>query len=96
MLKLKKARDPESRPELRGWPAIAEYLAMPKSTVHRWAKEGMPVRRQGRNVVADPNELNVWLQRSSGEPLGVHVATPDSNLLSDLKASIAARKKPRR
>jgi len=62
--------------ELRGWPAIAQFLAMPISTSHRWAKEGMPVRREGRNVVASPEELNRWLQRTSGEAAGVHVATP--------------------
>ena len=27
----------------------------------------MPVRREGRNVVASPDELNQWLQRTSGE-----------------------------
>jgi len=51
-------RPPKAPSELRGWPAIAQFLAMPHSTVHRWAKEGMPVRREGRNVVASPEELN--------------------------------------
>jgi len=49
---------PMASSELRGWPAIAQFLAMPQSTVARWAKEGMPVRREGRNVVASPEELN--------------------------------------
>ena len=56
---------PGQTSELRGWPAIARFLGMPNSTVHRWAKEGMPVRREGRNVVANPEELNQWLQRTS-------------------------------
>jgi hypothetical protein len=77
--------------ELRGWPAIAQFLGMPNSTAHRWAKEGMPVRREGRNVVASPEELNQWLQRTSGE-VGVHVATPGSDLLKDLRASLAVQK----
>jgi hypothetical protein len=59
--------------ELRGWPSIAQFLGLPNSTVHRWAKEGMPVRREGRNVVAIPEELNQWLQRTSGEAAGVQV-----------------------
>jgi hypothetical protein len=59
--------------ELRGWLAIANFLGMPNSTVHRWAKEGMPIRREARNVVASPEELNQWLQRTSGEGAGVHV-----------------------
>jgi hypothetical protein len=58
---------PSNSSELRGWPAIAQFLGMPNSTVHRWAKEGMPVRRERRNVVASPEQLNQWLQRTSGE-----------------------------
>jgi predicted DNA-binding transcriptional regulator AlpA len=77
---------------LRGWPAIAQFLGMPNSTVHRWAKDGMPVRREGRNVVASPEELNQWLQRTSGEPVGVHVVSPGSDLLKDLRASLAVQK----
>lgn len=79
----------EKSVELRGWPAIARFLGMPNSTAHRWAKEGMPLRRDGRNVVASPDELNQWLQRTSGEAVGVHVANADADLLKDLKASLA-------
>src|ERR1700682_2420006 len=61
---------PAKSSELRGWPSIAQFLGMPKSTAQRWAKEGMPVRRAGRNVVASPAELNRWLQRPSGEAVG--------------------------
>jgi hypothetical protein len=83
---------PTKSSELRGWPAIAQFLGMPNSTVHRWAKEGMPVRREGRNVVASPEELNQWLQRTSGEVVSVHVVTPGSDLLKDLRASLAVQK----
>jgi hypothetical protein len=79
--------------DLRGWPVIAGFLGMPNSTVHRWAKEGMPVRREGRNVVANPDELNRWLQRTSGEAAGVHLVTPGSDLLKDLRASVAAQER---
>jgi hypothetical protein len=51
----------------------------------------MPVRREGRNVVAIPDELNQWLQRTSGEAAGVHVASSGSDLLKDLRASVAAQ-----
>ena len=92
-LKGKNATSPrKASSDLRGWSAIAQFLGLPNSTVHRWAKEGMPVRREGRNVVANPEELNQWLQRSSGEAIGVHVVTPGSDLLKDLRASIAGRK----
>src|SRR5271169_5115847 len=91
--KAKSASTPsKASSDLRGWPAIAQFLGMPISTVHRWAKEGMPVRREGRNVVASPEELNRWLQRTSGEAAGVHVVTPGSDLLKDLRASVAAQK----
>jgi hypothetical protein len=83
---------PSKSSDLRGWPAIAQFLGMPISTIHRWAKEGMPVGREGRNVVASPEELNRWLQRTSGEAAGVHVVTPGSDLLKDLRASVAAQK----
>jgi hypothetical protein len=85
---------PSTSSDLRGWPAIARFLSLPNSTVHRWAKEGMPVRREGRNVVANPEELNRWLQQTSGEATGVHVASPGSDLLKDLRASLAAQKAP--
>lgn len=32
---------------LKGWAAIAEFLKIPGATVHRWAKAGMPVKREG-------------------------------------------------
>jgi hypothetical protein len=83
---------PSQTSELRGWPAIARFLGMSNSTAHRWAKEGMSVRREGRNVVASPEELNRWLQRTSGEAVGVHVVTPGSDLLKDLRASLAVQK----
>ena len=89
-------RPPKPASDLRGWPAIAQFLGMPNSTVHRWAKEGMPVRREGRNVIASPDELNQWLQRTSGEAAGVHVTSPGSDLLKDLRASVAAQKSGKR
>jgi len=92
------ARAPKSElaaPELRGWEAIAVFLGMPQSTVHRWAKEGMPVRRVGRNVVATPEELNGWLQRSSGESTGTRVATAEGDLIKDLRASVEAKRQSR-
>jgi hypothetical protein len=76
---------PSKPSELRGWPVVAQFLGMPNSTIRRWAKEGMPVRREGRNVIANPEELNQWLQRTSGEAAGVHVVTPGSDLLKELR-----------
>jgi hypothetical protein len=83
---------PSKSTDLCGWPAIAQFLSIPNSTVHSWAKEGMPVRREGRNVVANPEELNGWLQSTSGEAAGVRVVTPGSDLSKDLRSSIAIKK----
>lgn len=57
----------------------------------------MPLGRQGRSVVATPEELNKWLGRESGEPL--HVATPEVDLAAELKRGLAyvrGQKKPAR
>src|SRR5580658_4085975 len=86
---------PGKSSDLRGWPAIAQFLSMPYSTAHRWAKEGMPVRRQGRNVVASPEDLNQWLRQTSGDAAGVYGVTPGSDLLKGLRASVAAQKSDR-
>ena len=51
---------------LKGWKQIAEFLGQPISVAQRWATTGMPVTRQGRFVVATPEELNNWLGRESG------------------------------
>lgn len=80
---------------LRGWPAIAAFLGQPISVVKRWAKSGMRVARDGRRVVAKPQELNVWLGReSAGEP--VQISHESTDLGSELKRGLSyVRKHPR-
>ena len=72
---------------LRGWKQIAEFLGQPVTVVQRWATTGMPVTRQGRFVVATPEELNEWLAKESGEP--VHVATKETDLSAELKRGLS-------
>ena len=43
-------------------------------------------------MVASPGDLNRWLQRITGEAVGVHVVTPGSDLLKDLRSSVAIKK----
>jgi hypothetical protein len=50
MTKRKKQSEPDD--DLNGWAEIATFLELPVSTIHRWAKQGMPVSRKGRYVVA--------------------------------------------
>lgn len=95
----KKAKQKSSPPAstiLKGWESIAKFLGQPASVAQRWGKTGMSVTRQGRIVIANPEELNRWLGREAGgEPL--HVATGDDDLAAELKRGLAfARQKKRR
>ena len=78
---------------LKGWKQIAEFLGQEVSVAQRWATTGMPVSRQGRFVVATPDELNKWLGRESGEP--VHVATNEADLSAELKRGLSYIRKER-
>jgi hypothetical protein len=85
----KKITPPKGQPQsLKGWHQISGFLSQPTSVAQRWAKDGMPVQRQGRFVTATPDELNKWLGREAGgEPL--HVATPETDLSAELKRGLA-------
>ncbi len=82
--------------KLKGWNAISEFLGQPVSVAQRWAKSGMPAKKQGRYVQASPSELNAWLGRESrGEP--VQIATENLDLGAELKRGLSfARKHHRR
>ena len=54
---------------LKGWKQIAKHLGQPVATAQRWAKTGMPARREGRFMVASPEELSRWLGREAGAAL---------------------------
>jgi hypothetical protein len=62
------------------------FLGQPVNVAQRWGREGMPVSRKGRYVIATPDELNSWLGRESGEP--VHVATSTTDLASEMKRGL--------
>src|SRR5438270_4473361 len=73
---------------LKGWQQISTFLSQPVSVAQRWAKDGMPLKRQGRFVTATPEELNKWLgPQVGGEP--VQVATADLDLSKELKRGLA-------
>jgi hypothetical protein len=72
---------------LKGWAEIARFLGQPISVAERWAKSGMPLRREGRHVTASPAELNKWLGReSAGEP--VHISAETADLSADLRRGL--------
>jgi hypothetical protein len=87
----KKTRTKKSNPEpipdvLKGRAADRPFLGQHVSVAQRWAKEGMPVKRQGRYVTTSPAELNQWLGRESGEP--VQVAIEATDLSAELKRGL--------
>jgi hypothetical protein len=81
----------KSKPDaglLKGWAQIAGFLGQPISVAERWAKSGMPVKHEGRSIMASPDELNLWLGREAhGEP--VHIATETKDLSTDLKRGLS-------
>jgi hypothetical protein len=88
-----KKPSPAGEGELRGWKAIAAYLGIPPATAHRWAEEGMPVRREGRFTVADREAISAWLGRESHMGKPAHVMTAEADIAAALKDSIAAARK---
>jgi hypothetical protein len=90
-----KSPPPDGTGALKGWAAIAHYLGIPVGTAHRWASEGMPVRREGRFTVADREAVSVWLGRESHMAKPAHVMTEDADMAAALKELIAAARKRR-
>ncbi len=82
--------------ELRGWKAIADFLALPVNIAQRWAKGGMPVHREGRFTVADAEELRQWLGRESKMPEPAHIAVNGADLATGLRESISAVRRQKR
>jgi hypothetical protein len=70
---------------------IGAYLGIGAAVAQRWAKSGMPVKRQGRFTVADPNEIRQWLGHEAHMPGAAHVVTGTGDDISAaLKESISA------
>jgi hypothetical protein len=92
----KPKQKPEASDQLKGWATIGKFLGLSSATAHRWAKAGMPVRREGRFTVADRAELEAWLGRESGMPKPAHVVTGNADISVALKDSIAAARRARK
>jgi phage terminase Nu1 subunit (DNA packaging protein) len=81
---------------LKGWQAIGSYLGIGAAAAQRWAKNGMPVRREGRFTVADADEIRRWLGREAHMPAPAYLAQPDADVAAALKQSLAAAKRQKR
>ena len=78
---------------LKGWTAIAKFLGTSPASAQGWAKQGLPVKREGRFAVADPSEVQAWLGRQSHMPKPAHILTGDADIVAALKKSISAVKR---
>jgi len=78
---------------LRGWTAIAKFMGTTPASAQGWAKQGMPVKREGRFTVADPAEIEAWLGRESHMPKAAHILTGDADLATALKDSLSTVKR---
>lgn len=77
---------------LKGWAAIAGFLGTSPASAQTWAKQGMPVKREGRFTIADPAEVQVWLGQQSHMPKPTHILTNDTDIAAALKYSISVVK----
>jgi hypothetical protein len=75
---------------LKGWAAIARFLGTSPASAQTWAKQGMPVKRDGRFTTADPAEVQAWLGQQSHMPEPAHILTNDTDITAALKDSISA------
>lgn len=75
--------------KLKGWNQIAQFLGQPVAVAQRWAKSGMPAKREGRFMTATPEELRQYLGRETGLDVPVQIATENMGLFADLKRSLS-------
>ena len=78
---------------LKGWTAIAKFLGTSPASAQTWAKQGMPVKRDGRFTVADPAEVQKWLGQQTHMPKPAHILTNNTDIAAALKESISVVKK---
>jgi hypothetical protein len=78
-----------SGPVLKGWAAIARFMGATPASAQSWAKQGMPVKREGRFMVADPAEIQAWLGRQSHMPKPAHILTGNADIAAALKDSLS-------
>jgi phage terminase Nu1 subunit (DNA packaging protein) len=78
---------------LKGWAAIAKFMGTTPASAQTWAKQGMPVKREGRFTVADPAEVQAWLGRQSHMPKPAHILTNDTDIAAALRESISVVKR---
>jgi hypothetical protein len=89
----RRTTSPETQRNLKGWAEIARFLELPATITQRWGKEGMPVRREGRHVLASTDELRRWLGTAQVSDSVESIVGNKSDLATGLKRSIAELRK---
>src|SRR2546430_15968953 len=88
--KIRTAPKPKMQTDrLKGWTKIAQFLGQPIAVAQRWARSGMPVKREGRFITASPEELSRYLGREAGLDVPVHIASEGMDLSTDLKRALS-------
>jgi hypothetical protein len=77
---------------LKGWKEIAKFMCTTPASAQTWAKQRMPVKREGRFTVADSAEVQAWLGQQSRMPKPAHILTNESDIAAALKESISVVK----
>jgi hypothetical protein len=88
-------KEPTKKPgseTLKGWTEIGAFLGLPPATAQRWARDGMPVKREGRFATANRAELQKWLGKESHMSAPAKVVTAETDLAEALKESIKTSK----
>ena len=78
---------------LKGWTALAKFMGTTPASAQTWAKQGMPVKREGRFTIADPAVVQAWLGQQSHMPKPAHILTNETDLAAVLKESLAVTKR---
>ena len=78
---------------LEGWASIAKFMGTTPASAQTWARQGLPVKREGRFTVADPAEVQAWLGQQSHMPKPAHIVTNDTDIAAALKESISVVKR---
>ena len=59
------------------------------ASAQTWAKQGMPVRREGPFTVADAADVQAWIGKQSHMPKPAHILTDQADIAAALKESIS-------
>jgi hypothetical protein len=72
----------ETTERFRSAEGLGSYSQVPgpySCDVQRWARAGMPMRREGRFTMANRGDLKKWIAKESDMPKPAHVLTGNAD-----------------